>query len=77
MKPVMNFTLRVYKRGREVDRYETSSKRRFYNHVGTIKWNIAMILVKLRVSYGEGFVNEGDYRNKKDFMLALNAFSEK
>lgn len=66
------------------NRYETTSIRRFLNHVRTIKWG-KDTLAYLRVSYGkdkdnygkwQNFYNDGDYTNKKDFTQALNAFLE-
>jgi hypothetical protein len=65
-------------------RYETSSIRRFYNHIRTIKWGSGT-LAYLRVSYGKdkdihgkiiNFYNDGEYTNKKEFGDALNAFLE-
>ena len=76
----MNYTLTV-----NGQRYETSKKKPFCTHVGTINWNISMIEVRLRVSYGvfkdvygkkQTFVNEGIYTNKHDFIQALRAFLE-
>ena len=67
-------------------RVETSSKRRFINQTGTIPWQNRCFKVYLKVIYGRFldnfgnktlFMNEGDYQTKKDFMLALNAFTEK
>lgn len=53
-------------------RYETTSYRRFYNHVGTINWGNCPVY--LRVSYGDGYYNDGEYTNKKEFLEALEAF---
>jgi hypothetical protein len=66
------------------NRYESTSWRRFYHHVGTIKWRKG-ISAYLRVSYGMakdnhgklvGFYNDGEYTNKTEFIHALNAFLE-
>jgi hypothetical protein len=77
-----NFTLKITRSGKEVERYQTHFKRRFYNRIRTIKWDCSYYL---KVSYGkllsnsgkyENFWNDGLYDNKKDLMLALNAFTE-
>lgn len=77
-----NYLLKVFY-GQKVERYETHSIRRFYNHARTIKWKNKPIKVYLRISYGkqltlggklENFWNDGKYTNKEDFELALNAF---
>jgi hypothetical protein len=74
-----NYLVRV-----DGNRYESSSWRRFYNHVGTIKWENKPF-VYLRVSYGQAqdvfgktqtFYNDGEYDNKSDFHLALKEFVE-
>ena len=84
-KNKLNYILKVTKKGKVVDRYQTRSKRRFYNRVSTIKWQTDHPSVYIRVGYGrllsnrnklEQFWNDGDYDNKKDLMLALNAFVE-
>ena len=67
----------------EHGRYESSSIRRFFTHVGTIKWGNDPIY--LRVSYGQAidnkgkvqtFFNDGEYTDKKEFTHALKAFLE-
>jgi hypothetical protein len=82
----MNYILRIYKKGKMCRRLETANKRRFFNQTGTIPWQNRCLKVYLKVIYGKFidnfgkktlFMNEGDYTNKKDFMLALKAFTEK
>ena len=82
----MNFTYKVINNGKVIDRCQTHSKRRFYNKIRTIKWGNRHVSVYVRVSYGkhlssrnklEPFWNDGVYKNKKDLMLALGAFTEK
>jgi hypothetical protein len=79
-----NYTIKITYPNGEVRRYEKKSKRAFLNKVATIKWQLCP-LVYLRVSYGndtdafrkiQGFYNDGDYNNKKEFMQAFNAFIE-
>ena len=80
-----NFIFRVKKNGKTVDRYQTHSKRRFYNRIGTINWQDGPFKVYLRVSYGLGkdvfgrktnLYNDGEYENKEELMAALRAFVE-
>jgi len=63
----------------------THSKRRFLNHLRTIKWQYKGIKVYIRVSYGKKvdvfgklstFYNDGLYENKEDLWSAFNAFKE-
>jgi len=84
-KNKLNFTFRVIKNGKTVERYETHSKRRFYNKIRTINWGNGVEKVYLRVSYGKGidnfgkmtnFYNDGEYENKDDLLWALSAFTE-
>lgn len=81
----MNFVYKVIKNSKVVDRYETHSKRKFYNKVRSIKWSDNQFKVYLRVNYGkhlsgrnkiESFWNDGDYYNQKDLCQALEAFTE-
>lgn len=84
-KNKINFTFRVAKNGKMIDRCQTHSKRRFYNRIRTINWQSGVGKVYLRVSYGKGldnfgkvtnFYNDGKYEYKKDLFLALSAFAE-
>ena len=84
-KNKLNFTMRVAKNGKVIERYETRSKRAFYTHIGSIKWEEGVEKVYLRVSYGKhldnfgkltNFYNDGWYDNEKDLLLALKAFTE-
>ena len=72
-----------------VQRADSANKRRFVNQTRTISWQTLRKnkgSVYLKVNYGKHldnlgkmtlFTNEGDYRNKTDFIRAFNAFSEK
>jgi hypothetical protein len=84
-KNQLNFTFRVVKNGRVVDRCQTHSKRRFYNRIGTLKWQNKPSFVYLRVSYGKNidafgkmvnFYNDGEYDNKNDLLSVLDIFSQ-
>lgn len=80
-----NFTLKLLENNKVVQRLETRSIRCLYNKIRTINWIKPYSSVYLRVGYGkllassgkyENFWNDGVYNNKKDFILALNAFTE-
>jgi len=79
-----NYTLRVYT-DQGVQRYETSSIRRFLTHVRSISWQNTPIKVYLRVFYGkfrdhqgilQNFYNDGNYIDQEEFEKALAAFLE-
>lgn len=81
----MNFTYKLIKNSKEVERLRTHSKRLFLSRLRTIKWTTHLLRVYLRVSYGKRidvfgklvtFYNDGVYENKKDLWLAFNAFTE-
>jgi len=87
-KNSLNFTFRVVKNGKTIDRCQTHSKRRFLNHLRTINWQELKKSngsVYLRVSYGKQedcfgkivtFYNDGWYDNESDLWLTFKAFSE-
>jgi len=79
-----NAILKVFG-GKEVKRYESANKRRFFNHTRRINWKIGQIKVYLKVIYGKDkdhkgriqtFYNDGFYTDKAEFTKALNAFFE-
>ncbi len=81
----MNYSYKVIKNNKTIERYETHSKRKFYNKVRSIKWSDMHSSVYLRVNYGmhlsnrnkiESFWNDGDYYNQKDLWQALEAFTK-
>lgn len=72
----IRFIFRIVKSGEIVQRYDCSSKRRFRNHIGTIKWQNEDFSVFLRVKYGDGYDNAGVYRTKEDLLFALDAFAD-
>jgi len=85
MKSQLNYTFRVIKDGKTIDRCQTHSKRRFYNRIRTINWQDSPLKAYLRVSYGKrecnlgclcSFYNDGEYETKQDLMKALEAFTE-
>lgn len=80
----MNYSYKVIENGREVDRLQTHSKRKFTSHLRTINWKDKPC-VYLRVSYGKKidsfgrlitFYNDGWYKNITDLWRAFNAFIE-
>ena len=70
-----NYTLKVFKDDREVQRVETHNLSLFTRKSRLINWLESNLEVYLRVS--EGSFNDGTYQNKKDFEIALKAFMEK
>lgn len=85
MKSKLNYTFRVIKDGKTIDRCQTHSKRRFNNRIRTINWQNNTFKVYLRVSYGKSecnlgcicnFYNDGEYEAPQDLMTALEAFTE-
>ncbi len=58
------------------ERYQTKSLLRFLYKIRSLNWKELKKECYLRVSYGKGFYNDGEYDNKADFDLALNAFLE-
>lgn len=84
MKSQLNYTFRMIRDGKTIDRCQTHSKRRFYNKIRTINWQNSSLKVYLRVSYGKqecnqrcvcNFYNDGWYNSKEELMSALNAFA--
>lgn len=84
-KKTMNFTLKVIKNSRIIQRLRTHSIRRFTNNLRTINWQDRGISAYLRVNYGKQkdcfgkittFYNDGWYSSKSDLWLAFNAFKE-
>ncbi len=71
----VSYTFKVFKNGQLIQRYDSSSLRRFRNHVGTIKFQ-NNFEVYLKANYGNGYYNDGIYTNYKDFLLALYAFAD-
>ncbi len=85
MKSKLNYTFRVIKDGKTIDRCQTHSKRRFYNRIRTINWQDRLSKVYLRVNYGKAicnqgcrcsFYNDGEYQTNQDLMVALDGFTE-
>ena len=72
----LSLSIKVHFKNGRVRRLRTRSWIRFLRDVRTIKWDKGIKYATLRVSYGKGFHNEGDYENKQSFWLALNAFTE-
>ena len=88
-KTKRNYFYKVEKSGKTIDKCQTHSLRRFRNRTGTINWKDLKKNkgeVYLKVNYGKlldnfgkrtTFHNDGVYRDKESFYLALNAFLEK
>jgi len=50
--------------------------RRISNRIRLLNWQNRISRVYLKVDYGYGFHNDGDYENQKDLLRALTAFHE-
>lgn len=83
-KDRLNFTYRVIKSSKTIDRCQTHSKRVFYNRIRSINWQNSPLRVYLRVSYGKAecnhgcicnFYNDGWYETRGDLISALEAFA--
>lgn len=79
----MNYTFRVIKNGKTIDRCQTHHKRRFYNKIRSINWENEPLKVYLRVSYGkaetnrgtiETFYNDGTYETRNELLSTLDVF---
>lgn len=75
MKSRLNFTYKVTRNDKVVVKCQTRSIRRFCHRIRSIKWQIGQS-VYLRVNYGDGFHNDGDYQTKSELLEALAAFTE-
>lgn len=84
-KSKLNFTLRVIKDGKSIQRCQTHSRRRFYDRIGRINWQNKPLKVYVRVNYGRqvcnrgclcSFHNDGVYETKQDLLHTLAAFIE-
>lgn len=82
----MNFTFKVIKNDKMIEKCQTHSIRRFMNHLRTINWQKRGLKVYLRVNYGKyednfgkkaTFYNDGLYKTKEDLWLAFKVFTEK
>jgi hypothetical protein len=60
--------------GEIVDSISTWKTKRFFHFIKAEKFTDCVF--KLRISYGDGFKNEGNYRSQKDLIHALRAFTE-
>jgi hypothetical protein len=84
-KNKLNFTFRVIKDGKTIQRCQTHSRRRFYDRIRRINWQNKPFKVYLRVNYGKqmcnqgcvcSFHNDGVYETKQNLLAALSAFIE-
>lgn len=80
-----NYTFKVIKKTKVVQRCQTHSIRRFINEIASINWQNNDIKAYLRISYGTKkdhtgsmttFFNDGWYDNQKDFHFAFTAFRD-
>lgn len=81
----MNYTIKVYKNGKVVQKVTTHKIRRFLKSLRLINFQNEVLKVYLKVTYGKFidaygkkslFYNDGTYDNKEDLWWAFNAFTE-
>lgn len=84
-KTKLTFFLKNFHTNGTIEKYRTSSFRRFLNHVRTISKQKSPFKVYLKVNYGKrecnlgcicNFYNDGFYDNPDDLWQALCAFVE-
>ena len=82
----MNYTIKVYKNSKVVQKLTTHKIRRFLKSLRLVKFEDEALSVYLKVGYGKFvdvygrkslFYNDGTYDNKEDLWWAFNAFTEK
>lgn len=73
----MNYFYKLFKDKEVVDKGLTHSKRRFLKKIRTVNWKNNVTKAYVRINYKKGLVNEGEYVNKQDLWIAINAFLEK
>ena len=81
----MTFTIKIYQDHKLVTKVLTHKKRRFLKKIRSINWSDSLIKAHVKASdgyfpdnFGKSmeFYNDGDYTNKSDFWLAVDAFLE-
>lgn len=84
MNNTKNYTLKIFRNGREVDKVGTHSVRKILTHLRSINWENDTSTY-IRVSYGKKkdgsgkpstFYNDGNYCNEQDLLWAFNVFNE-
>lgn len=71
-----NLSFQILKNQKIVQRYDSSSRRRFKNHIASINFQNPSFTAYLKANYGNGFYNDGLYRKQSDFLFALDAFAD-
>lgn len=66
--------LKTFFDGKLVSNLRTFKKRRFYSYIQREK--LKNCTFYLKVTYGGGFCNEGEYKTKKELIHAFKAFTE-
>lgn len=73
---LIRFTFRVCKNNKVMQKYDSSSIRRFKNHIGTINWQNLNFKVYLKANYSHGYFNDGFYYAPGELLFALEAFTD-
>lgn len=71
--PNVKITLKITNRNGNTYSYRSGKVKRIYSILKHEGFSEAL----LKVDYGKGFYNSGIYKNNKDLIFALKAFSEK
>jgi hypothetical protein len=72
----MKMQLKIFnKNGEMVTNTRSGKKRRILHLIQADKTPNARFFI--RVFYGKGFTNSGEYHSKKDLVFALNIFTER
>ncbi|MFH2062276.1 MAG: hypothetical protein ABIJ43_04805 [Candidatus Beckwithbacteria bacterium] len=72
-KPLINLKI-LNKVGKRIDRVASRKSKQIFNYILREKNEDYVFLV--RVNYGNGFINEGEYNTKTSLRYALRAFLE-
>lgn len=82
----MTFTIKIYQNSKIIKKVLTHKRNRFWRITRTINWENSMFTVYVAINYEKFldnhgkytmFYNDGEYTNREDFLLAINAFLEK
>lgn len=71
------FYLLTVSKGKTEDKLGTHSKRIFLKKIRSIKFTESNLKVYLRVNYGKGLNNEGEYETENELWQAFKAFTER
>jgi len=73
-KPYISLKI-ISKRGAVLHKIGSRKTRRVFHFIQANRFSNCLFCVK--VNYGKGFTNEGEYKTKKDLLLTLRVFLKK